>query len=185
MSKTAKASPQKSPKSTHSSGLNSLKTVVYPGSFDPITKGHCDIIRRIQPLFGQVVVLISNSQRKNYLFSAEERKILAGDALKGIPNVKIEIHQGLTVDYLHKNNLTVMVRGLRAVSDFENELAMANMNKKLAPDIETMIVFSSPEHYYISSHMVKEVALNNGAIHDLVTPNVAKALMKKNSKSSK
>ncbi len=156
-----------------------MKTVVYPGSFDPITKGHCDIIRRIQPLFGKVIILISNSSRKNYLFTATERKKLAEDALKEIPNVKVEIHQGLTVDYLHRHKLTVMVRGLRAVSDFENELAMANMNKKLAPDIETMIVFSSPEHYYISSHMVKEVAFNNGAIKDLVTPNVEKALKKK------
>ncbi len=157
---------------------HSLK-VAYPGSFDPITKGHCDIIERIQPLFGEVTVLISNSKRKNYLFSAEERKKMAEEALRKIPNVKVEIHKGLTVDYLHKHKIGVMVRGLRAVSDFENELAMANMNKKLAPDIETMIVFSSPEHYYISSHMVKEVADYDGRIKDLVPPNVEKALKKK------
>ncbi len=159
-----------------------MKKLVYPGSFDPITKGHCDIIRRIQPLFGEVIVLISNSNQKNYLFSSVERKKLAEDALKGIPNIKVEIHEGLTIDYLRKHKLTVIVRGLRAVSDFENELAMANMNKKLAPEIETMIVFSSPEHYYISSHMVKEVALHNGDVRALVTPNVEKALKKKNSK---
>ena len=162
-----------------------MKSVVYPGSFDPITKGHCDIIRRIQPLLGKVVVLISNSRRKEYLFTSEERKKLAEEALKDIPNIKVEIHEGLTIDYLRANKLTVMIRGLRAVSDFENELAMANMNKKLAPEIETMIVFSSPEHYYISSHMVKEVALHHGDVQALVTPNVEKALKKKNTKSTK
>ena len=156
-----------------------MKTIVYPGSFDPITKGHCDIIKRIQPILGKVVVLISSSPRKNYLFTAEERKKLAQEALKDIPNVKVEIHRGLTIDYLRSKKFTVMVRGLRAISDFESELAMANMNKKLAPEIETMIVFSSPEHYYISSHMVKEVALYSGDIKALVTPNVEKALKKK------
>lgn len=159
--------------------VKSATKVAYPGSFDPITNGHCDIIKRIQPLFGEVTVLISNSKRKNYLFTAEERQVLAQEALQQIPNVKVEIHKGLTVDYLHKNKIGVMVRGLRAVSDFENELAMANMNKKLAPDIETMIVFSSPEHYYISSHMVKEVAEYEGRIRDLVPANVEKALKKK------
>ena len=119
------------------------------------------------------------------MFSSQERKKLAEDALKDIPNVKVEIHEGLTIDYLRTHKLTVMIRGLRAVSDFENELAMANMNKKLAPEIETMIVFSSPEHYYISSHMVKEVALHNGDVQALVTPNVEKALKKKNTKSAK
>ncbi len=162
-----------------------MKAVVYPGSFDPITKGHCDIIKRIQPIFGAVIVLISNSPRKNYLFSAKERKTHAEEALREVPNVTVEIHQGLTIDYLRKNKLTVLVRGLRAVSDFENELAMANMNKKLAPEIETMIVFSSPEHYYISSHMVKEVALHRGDVRALVTPNVEMALKKKNKVSAK
>jgi pantetheine-phosphate adenylyltransferase len=164
-------------KSTKPSGP--ANKVAYPGSFDPITNGHCDIIKRIQPIFGEVTVLISNSKRKNYLFTAEERKVLAEQALQKIPNVKVEIHKGLTVDYLHKHKIGVMVRGLRAVSDFENELAMANMNKKLAPDIETMIVFSSPEHCYISSHMVKEVAEYEGRIRDLVPANVEKALKKK------
>ncbi len=159
-----------------------MKTIVYPGSFDPITKGHCDIIKRIQPILGKVIVLISDSLRKNYLFTAEERKKLAQEALKEVPNVKVEIHQGLTIDYLRKNKFTILVRGLRAISDFENELAMANMNKKLAPEIETMIVFSSPEHYYISSQMVKEVAFHHGDVRALVTPNVEKALMKKNFK---
>ena len=153
-----------------------MQTLVYPGSFDPITNGHCDIIKRIQPLFGKIIFLISNSPRKNYLFTAVERKKLAEDALQEIPNVRVEIHQGLTVDYLHKNKIKLIVRGLRAVSDFENELAMANMNKKLAADIETMIVFSSPEYYYISSHMVKEVAMYKGDVHALVPPNVEQAL---------
>lgn len=156
-----------------------MANAVYPGSFDPITLGHCDIIRRIQKIFGNVTVLISQSTRKNYLFTAQERKALAEAALKDIPNVKVDIHDGLTIDYVKKNKAQVIVRGLRAVSDFEYEFVMANMNRKLNPEIETMIVFASPEYYYISSNTVKEVAMYSGPVKDLVTPNVEKALKKK------
>lgn len=155
---------------------------VYPGSFDPITLGHCDIIRRIQKIFGSVTVLVSQSTRKNYLFTAEERKQLAEGALKDIPNVKVDIHDGLTIDYVRAHKAQTIVRGLRAVSDFEYEFVMANMNKKLNPDVETMIVFASPEYYYISSNTVKEVAMHGGPVKDLVTPNVEKALKQKYSK---
>ncbi len=161
---------------------NNLPAAVYPGSFDPITLGHCDIIRRIQKIYGNVTVLISQSTRKNYLFTAEERKKLAEGALKEIPNVKVEIHDGLTIDYVKANNAQVIVRGLRAVSDFEYEFVMANMNKKLNPEVETMIVFASPEYYYISSNTVKEVAMYGGPVKDLVTPNVEAALKQKYSK---
>lgn len=156
---------------------------VYPGSFDPITLGHADIIRRIQKIFGNVTVLVSQSSRKNYLFTADERKELAKNALKDIPNVEVAIHDGLTVDYLKKHNAQVIVRGLRAVSDFEYEFVMANMNKKLSPDIETMIVFASPEYYYIASNTVKEVAMHGGPVSNLVTPNVEAALKKKFSRN--
>ncbi len=161
---------------------NTHAVAVYPGSFDPITLGHCDIIRRIQKIFGNVTVLVSQSTRKNYLFTAEERKQLAQDALKDIPNVKVDIHDGLTIDYVRANKAQCIVRGLRAVSDFEYEFVMANMNKKLNPDIETLIVFASPEYYYISSNTVKEVAMHGGPVKDLVTPNVEAALKQKYSK---
>lgn len=156
-----------------------MANAVYPGSFDPITLGHCDIIRRIQKIFGNVTVLVSQSTRKNYLFTAEERKKLVEGALQGVPNVKVDIHDGLTVDYVKTNNAQVIVRGLRAVSDFEYEFVMANMNKKLTPEVETMIVFASPEYYYISSNTVKEVAMHGGPVKDLVTPNVEAALKQK------
>lgn len=152
---------------------------VYPGSFDPITNGHCDIIRRIQPILGEITVLVSQNPRKNYLFTADERKSLVQAALKDVPGVKVEIFAGLTVDYLKKKGVRVIVRGLRAVSDFEYELVMANMNKKLAPEVETMLVFASPEFYYVSSNTVKEVAMHGGSVRDLVPDVVLQALSSK------
>lgn len=159
--------------------------VVYPGSFDPITLGHVDIIKRIQPIFGEVTVLIAQHPSKKYLFDAEERKRLVQDALKGTPGIKVEIHQGLTVDYMRSSGARVIVRGLRAVTDFEYELVMANMNKKLAPGIETMIVFASPEFYYVASSTVKEVAMHGGSVRGLVPTAVEMALKSKFGHSSK
>lgn len=156
-----------------------MPLAIYPGSFDPITSGHLDIIRRIQPILGEITVLISRNSAKKYLFTVEERKLLAEKALKGIPGVNVAIHEGLTVDYMKDVGARVIVRGLRAVSDYEYELVMANMNKKLAPRTETMIVFASPEYYYVSSNTVKEVAMNGGTVKDLVPPVVAKALKEK------
>lgn len=153
--------------------------VVYPGSFDPITLGHVDIIRRIQPVFGRLTVLISENPNKKSLFTALERKNLVEQALRGVPGIQVDIHQGLTVDYLRRVGARVIVRGLRAVTDFEYELVMANMNKKLEPGIETMIVFASPEFYYVASSTVREVALYGGSLKGLVPPAVARALKAK------
>ena len=160
-------------------------TVVYPGSFDPITLGHCDIIRRIQQIWGSIIVLISQSPKKSYLFSVEERKHLVKVSLKGIPNVVVDSYDGLTIDYVNKINSKVIIRGLRAVTDYEYELVMANMNKKLSPGIETMIVFASPEYYYISSNTVKEVAMHKGSVKGLVPLQVEKALIEKYKQSKK
>jgi pantetheine-phosphate adenylyltransferase len=156
-----------------------MATAIYPGSFDPITNGHIDIIRRIQPILGEMVVLISHHSAKKYLFTADERKALAERALKGIPGVSVAVHEGLTVDYMKDVGAKVIVRGLRAVSDYEYELVMANMNKKLAPHVETMIVFASPEFYYVASNTVKEVVMNGGSAKDLVPPVVDRALREK------
>lgn len=153
-----------------------MPAAVYPGSFDPITNGHCDIIRRIQPILGEITLLLAKSPKKNPLFTVEERIALAEEALKGTPGVKVAAHDGLTVDYLKQTGASVIVRGLRAVSDFEYELVMANMNKKLSPGVETMLVFASPEFYYVSSNTVKEVAMHGGSVKDLVPAGVAKAL---------
>lgn len=156
-----------------------MPTAIYPGSFDPITNGHIDIIRRIQPILGEITVVISQHSAKKYLFDSTERKALAEKALEGIPGVDVDVHEGLTVDYMREVGAKVIVRGLRAVSDYEYELVMANMNKKLAPFAETMIVFASPEFYYVASNTVKEVFMNGGSVKDLVPPNVARALKEK------
>ena len=155
------------------------KVAVYPGSFDPITMGHVDIIKRIAPLYDKVIVLVAHSSQKQSLFSAEERKVLIERSLPGLKNVAVEVFEGLTVNYMKKTNAQIIVRGLRAVVDFEYEMTMANMNKKLAPQIETMLVFANPEYYYISSRGVKEIAINDGELKGLVPDIVVEALHKK------
>jgi pantetheine-phosphate adenylyltransferase len=152
---------------------------IYPGSFDPITLGHQDIIKRIAKLYDEVIVLVAQSNSKDSMFTVEERMILIEDQLKNIKNVRVDSYQGLTVDYAKKAKAQVIVRGLRAVVDFEYELSMGNINKKLAPDVETVLVFANPEFYFISSRMVKEVAKNNGSLDDLVAEKVANAIRKK------
>jgi len=156
-----------------------MKTAVYPGSFDPITLGHIDIIKRLSPLYDEVVVLVSYSPHKNYLFTADERKTFLLSNLHGLKNVRVDIHQGLTVDYLKKINAKVIVRGLRAVVDFEYEMAMASMNKKLFPEIETALFFASPDCYYISSRATKEIARYGGNLDGLIPKNVQSVLLEK------
>lgn len=155
------------------------KIAVYPGSFDPITNGHIDIIERISKVFDEVIVLVSISAEKKSLCTVEEKVTLIKEALKNFTNIKVDSHQGLTVDYLKKMNARVIVRGLRAVVDFEYEMTMASINKKMNPDIETMLVFASPELYFVSSRGVKEVAINGGNLNDLVPQNVITFLDKK------
>lgn len=153
-----------------------MTKAIYPGSFDPITLGHLDIIRRIQPLFSEIVVVVANSQRKQYLFSLEEREQLIRDNLGALDNVRIDKCDGLIVDYAEAVGARVIVRGLRAISDFEYEFAMGTMNKKLNSGIETMIVFTRPEYSFVASHMVKEVAHHGGDLTNLVPANVISAL---------
>lgn len=150
---------------------------IYPGSFDPITHGHIDIIRRIQPIFSELVVVVANSQRKKYLFSQEERAELIRPNLP--QGVKIDKCDGLLVDYANQSGAQVIVRGLRAISDFEYEFAMFNINKKLDERIETMIVFTRPEYSFVASHMVKEVAFHKGDLTKFVPNNVIAALQQK------
>lgn len=155
------------------------KIAVYPGSFDPITIGHLDIIERISHIFDHVIVLVAEANEKKYLFNAQER----ADFIKKVtaPNNKIEvdIFEGLTVEYMKKRQAHVIVRGLRAVADFEYEGTLASMNRRLAPDVETFMVFSRPEYYFISSRGVKEVARNGGDLTGLVPDFVKEDLIKK------
>lgn len=155
------------------------RVAVYPGSFDPITVGHVDIITRICQVFDEVIVLVAHSPQKASLFSPSERKALIETTLTHLPNMKVDIFDGLTVDYLKQKKAQVIVRGLRAVVDFEYEMTMSSINQKLAPEIETMLVFARPEFYYISSRGVKEVALNGGSLKGLVPDSVVEPLLKK------
>lgn len=156
-----------------------MKTAIYPGSFDPITLGHIDIIERISKMFDQVIVLVSESPQKSGLFTSLERKSLIEKALPGLKNVQVDIHEGLTVDYVKKNKADVIVRGLRAVVDFEYEMTMANINRKLDPSIETVLVFANPEYYFVSSRGVKEVARYGGSLEGLVPDCVKQPLKQK------
>ena len=153
-----------------------MAKAIYPGSFDPITLGHIDIISRIRPLFSELTIVVANSQRKQYWFSLEERVQLIRASLTQIPNITIDKCDGLLVDYARQAKAQVIVRGLRAISDFEYEFAMANINRKLKDTIETMIVFTRPEYSFVASHMVKEIAQHRGDLSSLVPSNVAKAL---------
>lgn len=155
------------------------KIAVYPGSFDPITMGHVDLINRMARLYDEVIVLVAASSQKSALFTEEERKALIEKTMGHLKNVRVDIFQGLTVEYMKKVNARVIVRGLRAVVDFEYEMTMANINKKLEPTIETMLVFASPEFYYISSRGVKELAINGGSLKDLVPEVVIEAMLEK------
>ena len=155
------------------------KVAVYPGSFDPITLGHVDIIQRLSLVFEKVIVLVSKSSMKTGLFLPEERKDMILNTLKHLKNIEVDIFEGLTVNYLKNKKAHVIVRGLRAVVDFEYEMTMASMNKKLQPDIETLLMFAAPEFYYISSRGVKEVAAHGGPLKGLVPDLVIDPLLKK------
>lgn len=159
--------------------MKNTRRAVYPGSFDPIHLGHLDIIERISKVFDEVVVLIAASPEKPALFTVEERKTLLTQSLRHLPNLRVDSFEGLTVDYAKKIQAGVLIRGLRAVVDFEYEISMANMNRKLVGEIETMLVFSAPEFYFISSRGVKEVARNKGSVEGLVPAVVEKALRTK------
>jgi pantetheine-phosphate adenylyltransferase len=156
-----------------------IRKALYPGSFDPITNGHVDIIQRLVPLFDELTVLVANSSDKTYLFSAEERLELAKKSLADLKTVKVAMHDGLTVDYAKTIGASVIVRGLRAVADFEYEMAMANMNKNLDPKIETLIVFADPKYSFVSSRLIKGVLRYKVDLKELVPAVVLKAIQKK------
>ncbi|ACM24019.1 MULTISPECIES: pantetheine-phosphate adenylyltransferase [Thermotoga] len=152
---------------------------VYPGSFDPITLGHVDIIKRALSIFDELVVLITENPRKRCLFSLEERRKLVESALKNVDRVRIDVHRGLLVNYLKEHGIKVLVRGLRAVTDYEYELQMALANKKLYGELETVFLTASEEFSFVSSSLVKEVAMYGGDVTEWVTPEVARALYEK------
>ena len=156
-----------------------MTIAVYPGTFDPITEGHLDIARRASTIFEKLVIGIHDKPEKQVLFSVDERLTLVEETVRDLPNVCVESFGGLTIDFIHKVKGDVMVRGLRAISDFERELAMAMMNKKMASDIELVCLMTSSRYLFISSSVIKEIARLGGSVKGLVPDNVAVALTKK------
>ncbi|MCZ2257131.1 pantetheine-phosphate adenylyltransferase [Sporosarcina sp. G11-34] len=155
------------------------KLAVVPGSFDPITNGHLDIIKRGAKVFGEVNVVIMNNSAKNSLFSVEERMALIEEVTASIPNVKVETSAGLMIDYAKSVGATAVIRGLRAVSDFEYEMQITSMNRVLDESIETFFIMTNNQYSFLSSSIVKEVAKYGGNISELVPKQVEVALSKK------
>ncbi len=155
------------------------KLAVVPGSFDPITNGHLDIINRGAAIFGEVNVVVLNNSSKQSLFSIEERMKLIKDATAHLPNVKVDTFSGLLMDYAASVKASAIIRGLRAVSDFEYEMQITSMNRLLNPEIETFFIMTRNQYSFLSSSIVKEVAKYGGDIGKLVPQHVEKALMAK------
>ena len=152
--------------------------VVYPGTFDPITRGHEDVVRRAAGLFGEVVVAVAGS-RNGTLFSLEERVGMAREIFANFPNVRVEGFYGLLMDYVRVQKARVVLRGLRAVSDFEYEFQLAGMNRSLYPDVETVFLTPAEQYTFISASMVREVARFGGDVSKFVSPLVAAKLIEK------
>ncbi len=153
--------------------------VIYPGSFDPITRGHIDIINRARNLFAEIIVAVFNNPRKNPLFTMEEREALLQQATADLTGVRVDSFSGLTVDYVREQEAAAILRGLRAVSDFEGEFQMSAMNKELNSEVETVFLMTSTRYAFLSSSVIKEVAQFGGDVSELVPPCVEEALKEK------
>jgi pantetheine-phosphate adenylyltransferase len=155
------------------------RVAIYPGSFDPLTNGHLDLIKRSLQLFDKVIVSVAINSRKTTLFSVEERVELLKQVMGEWKHIEIDTFSGLTVDYAKQRNAKVIIRGLRAVTDFDYEYAISLMNSKLAPDVETVFLMASNEHSFISSTIVKEVARHGRAVSNQVPDVVNEALLRR------
>ena len=160
-----------------------MRRAVYPGSFDPVTNGHLDVIERASRLFDEVIVAVAVNSEKTGLFSFDERVGLLREALSRHPNVSVTHFEGLLVDFVRSRNAQVVLRGLRAISDFEFEFQMALMNRKLEPEIETLFLMPREEYTYLSSRIVKEIARLGGNVDAFVPDSVAAALREKSSEN--
>ncbi|MBE1300386.1 MAG: pantetheine-phosphate adenylyltransferase [Alteromonadaceae bacterium] len=157
-----------------------MKTsALYPGTFDPITNGHADLIERAASMFSKVTVAIANNPSKKPLFSLEERVELAEQVTAGLSNVSVIGFSGLLADFADQQGASVLIRGLRAVSDFEYEFQLANMNRRLNPNLESVFLTPAEENSFISSTLVKEVALHRGGVKEFCHPIVEQALLEK------
>ena len=156
-----------------------MTVAVYPGTFDPITNGHLDIVRRAAKLFDRIIIGVYEKSNKHLIFTTKERLELVRRAVASISNVEVKSFSGLTVDFTRTEKAQVMIRGLRMNADFEKEFEMALMNRKLAPDLDLLCLMASQEYQFLSSSLLKEVARLKGNISDLVPEHVSEALRKK------
>jgi pantetheine-phosphate adenylyltransferase len=156
--------------------------VVYPGTFDPITNGHLDIIKRASTIFDEVIVAVASNQYKKPLFTSQERVQMVRKAVKGMPHVSVDTYSGLLVEYMKKKGRKIVIRGLRAIADFEYEFQLNLMNKKLGKNIEMIYMMPAETYLYISSSAVKEVAHHGGKVEIFVPKFIAKKLIEKTSK---
>ncbi len=155
------------------------RRAIYPGSFDPVTNGHVDIIKRGLRVFDEIVVAVLENPKKAPLFSTKERVIMIRDLFAGQENINVRSFRGLLVDFARKQKIRVVIRGLRAISDFEYELQMALMNRNLAPGIETFFMMPSVKYSFLSSNLVKEIVALGGSVDDFVPEPVARRLRDK------
>lgn len=156
-----------------------MTTAVYPGSFDPVTLGHMDIIERTSKMFDRVVIGVLNNQSKSPLFSVEERVNMLEEVTRELGNVEVQSFEGLLIDFVARNHAQIIVRGLRAITDFEYELQMAQTNRVMAPDVDTIFLTTNLRYSYLSSSIVKEIAGYNGDITPFLHPAVIKRVREK------
>jgi pantetheine-phosphate adenylyltransferase len=157
---------------------------VYPGTFDPVTNGHLDLAERASRHFDRLVMAVLRNEDKQPMFSARERIELLREAVSGLPNVEIDAFDGLLVDYARRVGASVILRGIRALTDFEYEMQMAMMNRRLEPRLEAVFLLPSEEYSFVSSRLVREVASLGGSVERLVPPNVAAALARRIGRAS-
>jgi pantetheine-phosphate adenylyltransferase len=155
------------------------RTAIYPGSFDPLTNGHLAIIYRGLKVFDRLIVAVANNPQKSPLFTAGERMAFISEAIGNDPRVEVDSFNGLLVDYARSKGVYTVIRGLRAVSDFEYEFQLANMNRKLLPEFEAVFVMTGEDYFFVSAQLVREVATFGGDVTGLVPPNVAEGLRRK------
>lgn len=156
-----------------------MVTAVYPGTFDPLTLGHLDLLERASPLFDEVIVAVAQSAGKHPLFTLEERTALAKEAASHLRNVHVESFGGLLAHFVRERGARVIIRGARAVSDFEYEFQMAGMNRTLIPEVETVFMMPGADYQFVSGTFVREIALMGGDVSRFVTPAIARALQEK------
>lgn len=161
---------------THQTKLPAETRAIYPGTFDPITYGHVDLIQRALTFFDEIVVLIAHSGKKAPAFDAAVRKQLVEGCFEKQKKVRVEIYEGLLADYAKQSQIKVVLRGLRGISDFEYEFQMATMNRRMYPELQTFFLMSSEKFFFVNSTLVKEVISHGGDVSELVPPHVEKRL---------